>query len=114
MRILHTPVRFHPYTGGVENYVLELGRRIAARGHEVAVVCADEPHASGCEVDGISVRRLSYLGKIANTNVTPTLPLRLLRERFDILHTHLPTPWSADWSAIVSWMRRKPMVLTYH
>ena len=114
MRILHTPVRFYPYTGGVENYVLELGRRLTDRGHEVAVMCADEPHASELSVEGVSVRRLGYLGKVANTNVTPMLPLRLLRERFDILHTHLPTPWSADWSAIVSWMRKKPLVLTYH
>ncbi|MDD3552330.1 MAG: glycosyltransferase family 4 protein, partial [Methanothrix soehngenii] len=32
----------------------------------------------------------------------------------DILHTHLPTPWSADWSGLISRLKKRPLVLTYH
>lgn len=113
MKILQTPPRFYPYIGGVENYVYYLSKELVKRGHEVKVVCANEAGGSA-DMDGVKVERLSYPGKIANTNVTPALPFHLLKEDFDIVHTHLPTPWSADWSAIVSAIKRRPMVLTYH
>ncbi len=118
MKIVQTPVRFYPYIGGVENYVYNLSKQLVKMGHEVKVICADETGKFDGRkrdlIDGVEVERLSYIGKIANTNITPTLPLKLLRENFDVIHTHLPTPWSADWSALISIAKRKPLVLTYH
>ena len=32
----------------------------------------------------------------------------------DVLHTHIPTPWSADISALVSLLKQKPLFVTYH
>jgi len=115
MKILQTPVRFHPFIGGVENYVYNLSRELVGLGHEVTVLCANETKSEREELlDGIRVRRLPYIGKIANTNITPGLPIEILREDFDLIHAHLPTPWSADWSAIVAKIRRRPLILTYH
>ncbi len=115
MNILQTPVRFHPFVGGVEKYVLTLSQELAARNHSVTVVCANEPRSPSSEiVNGIRVKRLPYIGKVANTNITPTLPLALLSEDYDVVHTHLPTPWAADWSAFAAMLRKKPLVLTYH
>jgi len=116
MRILQTPVRFYPYIGGVENYVYFVSRYLIRFGHNVSVLCANEPNAKNKieNVCGIYVKRLSYIGKIANTNVTLSLPFELSRENFDIVHTHIPTPWSADWSVIFAKLKRKPIVLTYH
>jgi len=115
MDILQTPVRFYPFIGGVEKYVLTLSQELAARNHHVMVVCANEPRSLSSEiVSGIHVKRLPYIGKIANTNITPTLPVALLSEDYDIIHTHLPTPWAADWSAFAAMLRKKPLVLTYH
>ncbi len=115
MKIVQTPVRFYPFTGGVENYVYNLSRELVKLGHDVTVVCANEPAGEKDEViDGIKIKRLSYIGKVANTNINPRLPFELLREEFDLIHTHLPTPWSADWSAIAATTRRKPLVLTHH
>jgi len=115
MKILHTPGRFRPYTGGVENCVFSLSRELAGLGHQVTVLCANEPESVKMElIDGIRVRRLPYIGKIANTNITPGLPLKIMREDFDIVHTHLPTPWSADVSAIAAAAKRRPLVLTYY
>ena len=116
MKILQTPVRFYPCIGGVENYVYSLSKHLARIGHDVTVLCANEPK-NGKRIenmDGVTVKRLNYVGKIANTNVTPLLPFELLKESFDIIHTHLPTPWSADWSVIFAKLKRKPVVLTYH
>ncbi|RLG14823.1 MAG: glycosyltransferase family 1 protein [Candidatus Nanohalarchaeota archaeon] len=115
MKILQTPVRFKPYIGGVENYVYELSKQLVRQGHEVKVICANEPLSKAQEqIEGVEVNRLKYFGKIANTNITPLLPVKLLSEEFDVIHTHLPTPWSAEWSAVISVLRRKKLVVTYH
>lgn len=115
MKIIQTPVRFYPFIGGVENYVHYLSRELIELGHDVDIICANEPKSKKEElVNGINVKRLFYLGKIANTNITPGLPFKLLSEDFDIIHTHVPTPWSADWSSLSSKIKRKPLVVTYH
>ncbi len=115
MKIVQTPVRFYPFIGGVENYVYYLSKELVKLGHDITVICANEPSSKKEEViDNIIVKRLSYFGKIANTNITLKLPLALSREDFDIIHTHIPTPWSADWSNIISEFKKKPLVVTYH
>jgi glycosyltransferase involved in cell wall biosynthesis len=115
MRIVQTPARFYPFIGGVENYVYNLSKELTRLGQEVQIICAREPDAQEKESrDGIEIKRLPYIGKVANTNITPTLPFALFQQDFDLIHTHLPTPWSADWSALLSMAKKKPLVLTYH
>lgn len=115
MKIVQTPVRFYPFIGGVENYVYYSAKEMVKMGHQVTVICANEPSTKKEEiVDGIKVKRLSYFGKIANTNITPNFPFKLSHENFDIIHTHIPTPWSADFSNIISRFKNKPLVITYH
>lgn len=115
MRIVQTPARSYPFIGGVENYVYNLSKELARLGQEVQIICAREPEAQEKESrDRIVIKRLSYICKIANTNITPTLPFALFQQEFDIIHTHLPTPWSADWSSIISRLKGRPLVLTYH
>jgi len=115
MKIVQTPVRFYPFTGGVENYVYYMSKELVKLGHEVKVICANEPPSKKEDiVDGIKIKRLGYIAKIANTNITPGFPFSLSREDFDIVHTHIPTPWCADWSNIISKIKDKPLVVTYH
>lgn len=117
MRILQVPIRFYPHVGGVENYVYAISRELTEMGHEIKVVCANELKRNPNEtIDGISVRQLPYIGKIAYTNITPGLPCALYNDasNCDLIHTHLPSPWSADWSALVAKARGKPLILTYH
>jgi glycosyltransferase involved in cell wall biosynthesis len=115
MRIVQTPARFYPFIGGVENYVYNLSKELARLGQEVQIICAREPEAQEKESrDCIEIRRLPYTCKIANTNITPALPFALFQQEFDLIHTHLPTPWSADWSSIISRLKGRPLVLTYH
>jgi glycosyltransferase involved in cell wall biosynthesis len=113
-KIVQTPVRFFPAHGGVERYVLDLSRELLALGYKVTVVCADEPRAEITQFQSIKVIRLPYLGKVANTNITTRLWRTLMLQDFDLIHTHIPTPWSADVSALVSLLKHKPLVVTYH
>lgn len=112
MRILQTPVRIFA-TGGVEQYVLCLSGALAARGHQVLIIASDEPGPLSIP-DTLKVLPLTTFRKLANTNITPALPLQLLKRRADILHTHLPTPWSSDWSGIVARVKKIPLVLNYY
>jgi len=114
LRILHTPPRFYPDTGGVENTVLETARGLVARGHAVDVLCGMGNARVSSRIDGITVRRLWTPVHVANTPITPALPWHLLTARYDIVHAHLPTPWSADWPAFIARLRRRPSVITYH
>jgi glycosyltransferase involved in cell wall biosynthesis len=117
MRILEVVVRYPPYVGGVENSVHQVARRLAARGHEVRVVCADEPAGGPAEVDGVSIVRLPWRFKAANTNLCPGLRAALRREqreRPEVIHTHLPTALFAGEAAAVARETGVPLVLTYH
>lgn len=110
MRIVQTPVRFYPYVGGVESFVYELSKALKNSDHEVKVICSDEGQ-NGSTMD---VKALPYWFKVANTNITPSLPFVLKRESYDVMHTHMPTPYSADVSTYISKFKEKPVVLTYH
>jgi glycosyltransferase involved in cell wall biosynthesis len=98
----------------VEASVHEVARRLAARGHEVRVICADEPRGAPAEVDGVEVVRLPWRFKAANTNLCFGLGQALRRERPDVIHTHLPTAFFAGRAASAAREMGVPLVLTYH
>jgi glycosyltransferase involved in cell wall biosynthesis len=114
MKIIQTPVRFYPAIGGVEKYVLDLSSELVKQGIDVKVICANDPKSDLKEYKGIKIDRLNYCCKIANTNLSLFFPFKLWKENFDIVHTHLPTPWFVDWSIIIAKLKRKKSVLTYH
>jgi len=118
MKIIQTPARFPPYVGGVEQYTYILSKKLVERGHDITVICADEPAGEPPRetYDGIDVVRLDYIGKIADTNLTSKIPIKLYRElqNADIIHTHLPTPWTADVSALIASLTGTSSVVTYH
>jgi glycosyltransferase involved in cell wall biosynthesis len=112
MKILQTPPRIWT-TGGVETYVSRLSIELAKCGHQVKILCADTG-GPGYSLPGVHINPLKSIARIGNTPITPTLPLAILRSEPDLIHTHLPTPWSADWSRILASFMELPLVLTYH
>jgi len=114
MKILQICNRFYPYIGGTENYIYNLSKELVKLGHKVTVICADEPKTGNGIIDGVNVIRIKYIFKIANTNITPLLPLVILKQDFDIIHSHIPHPWSVDWAALFAFIRSKPLIITYH
>jgi len=114
MKILQVTNHFYPHKGGIEEVVFCLSRELVRKGHEVTVVCSDDPAIGDLTVDNIRIRRLPVTGKISNTNITCGLFLELLRSECDIIHTHLPYPWNASISSFACAFRRKPFFLTYY
>lgn len=84
LKIIQTPARFYPYVGGVEKYVFGLSHELVKMGHIVKVICADEPKSQIKEVEGINILKLPYMGKIANTNITLSLPFFLLKKNLTL------------------------------
>jgi glycosyltransferase involved in cell wall biosynthesis len=62
----------------------------------------------------VQVNLLGTAFKIQNTNITSKLPFVLARTNANIIHTMMPTPWSADWSALIAKIRSKKIVVTIH
>jgi glycosyltransferase involved in cell wall biosynthesis len=114
MKILQVVNHFFPHKGGIEQVVFSLSKELIRRGHQVTVICANEPPAENTPIENIKVKRLPYLSKISNTNLTLSLGPEILKEDFDLMHTHLPYPWNATVSAFTALLKNKPLFLTYH
>ena len=113
-KVIQTPVRFYPYIGGVENHTYYLSKELVKQGNKIKVLCANEPNSHQNVVDGIQVERLSYIGKITNTNIAFALPFKLLRADYDLVHTHMPTPWTSDWSILIAKILGKKSIISIH
>lgn len=112
--VVQTPVRIYPAIGGVEQYALDLSKELAKMGHRITIICANEPKSDIYDLGGVKIKRLDYIFKVTNTNICLGLFLSLFREDFDLIHTHFPTPWSADISMLVARIKSKPLIVTYH
>jgi glycosyltransferase involved in cell wall biosynthesis len=113
LKIVQTPVRFYPEIGGVENHVYYLAKELVKKGISVEVICAGDTQLKP-EKEGIKITRLTSPFKITNTNITLSLPFTLLKSDFDIIHTHMPTPWTADWSVLIAKLKKKKSIITIH
>lgn len=115
MRVAIVNSFFPPWRGGAETYAYNLARRLADRGHQITVVCADEPLPHGeYERDGITIRRLRLLGRLYGTPLIPRLFPELCGLDVDIFHANFPSPYIAFCVAAVSTLRRRKAVLTWH
>lgn len=108
--------RFLPFTGGVENHVLQVGSRLARRGLQVSVLTTD-PYGQWPpeeEIEGIHVRRVRAWPRRLDLYIAPEIG-RLIREGgYDLVHVqsyHTGVPFFAMRAA-----RRCgiPYVLTFH
>lgn len=115
MRVAIVNSFFPPWRGGAETYAYNLARKLADRGHQITVVCADEPLPHGkYEQGGITIRRLRLLGRLYGTPLMPSLFSELCRLDVDIFHANFPSPYIAFNVAVVCTMKQKKAVLTWH
>lgn len=91
MKILHIVRQFSPSIGGLEDYVLNLSTEQKSLGHDVTVYTlntnfqTDERLPDTAKVEGVPVRRFSWLG--SKRYPMARFPLKLLNQ-FDIVHVH--------------------------
>jgi len=118
MHVVQTHTRYFPHVDGVGSTVRGLSRELVARGHRVTVLCSkvDPSRPATEEIEGVRVRRIPTAGQISDTELPLSLPVELARTvpDADVLHAHLPTPWTADVTALGGSLSGTPTVLTYH
>jgi glycosyltransferase involved in cell wall biosynthesis len=114
MRIAYTPTRFFPRIGGIEEVCLQECLGLVGRGHEVTVVCADEPKVGDLRFRGVDIVRLPVFARFSNTPLTRGFFRAVRSIRPDVVHTHIPHPWSSDLSFFFSSFSGIPLVVTYH
>lgn len=118
VRILQVLYYYEPYTSGLTIYAARIAREMAARGHEVQVICAQHQGSlPKHEVtrDGITITRLHVAARLDRAVILPTLLPTILRrlDDVDVVHLHLPM---AETAAIVlaCRLRKKRVVVTHH
>ena len=118
MRVTMLNKYYPPHLGGIEYHVRDLSNALAARGHGVRAIVANEgPDTLSETIDGVDVTRLGRSFAISSAPVAFGMAAALRAEATrpepaDILHLHAPYPWGE-----LEWLRAKPglpSVLTYH
>jgi len=116
MRLALTTPRYPPLLGGTETHVYEVGRRLAASGHDVTVLTTD-PHGTlpVSEVhEGVTVRRFAARPRNGDLCWSPDLLAAVGSGGFDLVHVQgahtllAPTVLRAARGAGV------PAVVTFH
>ena len=117
MRILTTLTYYRPHYSGLTIYAERLARALVERGHQVTVLTSRyDPNLPGRETrDGVQVIRPHVLMHISKGVLMPTMFYWawVNIRRADIVHLHLPQ-LDAAYMAIICWLMKKPIVLTYH
>ncbi|MBS3782601.1 MAG: glycosyltransferase family 4 protein [Candidatus Thermoplasmatota archaeon] len=115
MKIAQLSPYFYPHLGGVESHVLELSKQLINLGHEVFVVTTKlEDTESEDVVEGVPVKRVEPLTIFLSTPIVPGVRDVLLKEDYDILHSHSPPPLMSFLGVRSSQKKDVPFVLTYH
>ncbi len=95
MKIAHVCSEYKPAISGVGQVVEELAKRQLAEGHEVHVYAPDWDKNKRIKekkaiVDGVFVHRCTHIAKISNfATIFPTVFPQLIKEKFDIIHSHV-------------------------
>lgn len=108
---------FYPSFGGVESFVYNLSTKLVKRGYRIKVITSSRGKPKGKyveRIDGIEVIRYPQRFFLWEAPIIPEIPIRLLKEKFDIAHIHGSVPGITDVSILMAKLRKKPVVLTYH
>ena len=117
MHVLIGLTYYRPHYSGLTLYTERLARALVQRGHRVTVLTSrfdkDLLPIETCE--GVEVIRLDVLMRISKGVIMPALPFRAweLASQADVVNLHVPQ-LDAALTGCIAWLKRKPVVLTYH
>lgn len=115
LRITQVVHDFHPVVGGIETYAYNLAKGLVDAGHYVKVYTARLPGVPSYEnFEGIHIHRFRAIGRPFSYPFIPGLIPALTRDQCDILHAHINSPMTVDFTAFSSRLVQAPLVITYH
>jgi len=95
MKIAHVSTFYTPAIGGVKQVIEELAERQVKQGHDVHVYVSDWDKNKRIKkkeeiINGVKIHRCKHIFRLANFAVIfPSVFFKLLREDFDIIHSHV-------------------------
>jgi glycosyltransferase involved in cell wall biosynthesis len=116
MRILMVAARCHPFMGGIETHVQEVGPRLVARGHAVDVLTTDPSGKLPVdeEVRGMNVHRVPAWPKDLDLYLAPGMYTAIRRGAWDLIHFQGYSTFVAPIGLLAAIHRDLPFVLTFH
>ena len=108
--------RFHPWIGGVETHVREVGERLTQRGLEVSVLTADPTRRLPARetVEGLSVIRVPAWPRGRDWLFAPTLPALVRDGGWDLAHVQSYHTFVAPMAMAAAARAGLPYVVTFH
>lgn len=116
LRVLLATRLFFPHTGGVENYVYQIGRRLVCAGVEVTILTSaysnQLPNTE--EVDGIHIRRVKSWLDSGFFYFAPDIYSIVANGGWDVVHCQDVSTLFGLQVLLVSWYARSPYIVTLH
>jgi len=117
MKIIHVTSYYPPHIGGIENVVRSLAISLAKKGIKTMVLSSDIPKGSSTyeEMENLRVYRLKSF-EIAHTSIMLSLARKLASEidKDTIVHVHAGHAFTPEVSAVVSKLKRCPLIVHVH
>ncbi|WP_338830918.1 glycosyltransferase family 4 protein [Bradyrhizobium sp. 27S5] len=116
MRILMVAARCHPFVGGIETHIQEVGPRLVARGYSVDVLTTDPSGKLPVEenVRGMSVRRVPAWPKELDLYIAPEVYSAIRRGTWDLIHFQGYSTFVVPIGLLAAVRTQVPFVLTFH
>jgi glycosyltransferase involved in cell wall biosynthesis len=116
MRILMVAARCHPFMGGIETHIQEVGPRLVARGHAVDVLTTDPSGKLPIEEDvrGMHMHRVPAWPKDLDLYLAPGIYTAIQRGVWDVIHFQGYSTFVAPIGLLAAMHRNVPFVLTFH
>jgi glycosyltransferase involved in cell wall biosynthesis len=116
MRILMVAARCHPFMGGIETHIQEIGPRLVARGHTVDVLTTDPsgdlPAAD--DFGGMRVHRVPAWPRELDLYVAPGVYGEIRRGSWDVIHFQGYSTFVVPIGLLAAVRSDTPFVLTFH
>jgi glycosyltransferase involved in cell wall biosynthesis len=116
LRITMVAARYFPFVGGIETHIHEVGKRMAAVGHQVDVITTDPSgDLPECEVNnGINITRVKAWPKNRDYYFAPRLYNEIVKAECDIIHFQGYHNFVPPLGMLAAIRRGIPFVLTFH
>jgi glycosyltransferase involved in cell wall biosynthesis len=116
LRLLLVTARFFPFTGGVENHVYQVARRLVQRGVDVSVLTTDlTGDLPPTEIiEGAKVHRVRAFPANRDFYFAPALAGVISAGKWDIVHIQCYHTLVPPIAMLASLLAKVPYVLTFH
>jgi glycogen synthase len=115
-RLLFVTPRYFPYTGGVENHVYQVARRLAEAGVDVTVLTTNPGGTLAAyeELEGVKVERVRAWPANRDYYFAPGLYSRIRQGNWDIVHIQSYHTLVAPLAMLAALRARVPYLVTFH